>query len=95
MVITASEHCLARRRAKRRGVEAGIFQSSCGQPLGRRRTDGTAKGAGAGKPHVVEQNDQDIGRSLGWPQRLDVRKFCVRIFGIVCRQTDVVPIGYR
>jgi hypothetical protein len=95
MMITPGEHRLTCRRTQCRGVEAVIFQSACRQPLCCRCADGTAEGTGGRKTHVVEQNDQDIGRSLGRPQRLDGRKFCVRIFGIVGCQTDVLAIGYR
>jgi hypothetical protein len=47
------------------------------------------------KTNIVKQDDQDVGRALGWAQRFDGRKLCFRILGVVGGQTDVLPVRDR
>ena len=76
-------------------MEAGVFQPGGGQPLGRGGVDRTAEGAGGAEADIVEQDDQDVGGTGGWPQRLDRRKPGGGILGIVGRQPNLRPIRDR
>src|SRR5262245_30037400 len=70
-------------------MEAGVFQTTCGEFLEVRCVARTAKGAGRAKAHVVEQDDEHIGRARRRPQLPDRRILRVRILGIVGRQTHM------
>src|SRR5206468_12077579 len=65
------------------------------QPLKIRCAARTSKDTGRPKPDIIEQNDENIGRSRRRSQFPDGWKFGVRIFGIVSRQTHVTLVGDR
>jgi len=44
---------------------------------------------GRAETDIVDQDDQHIGRALGWPQFPDRRVLGVGVFGIVGRQTNM------
>ena len=56
---------------------------------------GAAEGARGGEADVVEQDDQDVRRALGRPQRLDRRELRVRILGVVRGHAHVLRVGDR
>src|SRR5262249_42947667 len=74
VVIAPGQQRRTRRRAHGRGVEAGVAQSLRSQTIDRWRFDWRPVAAEIRKPHIVEQHDQDIGRSNWgpgpmWPPR--------------------------
>lgn len=50
---------------------------------------GAAKGTGSSETGIVDQDDENIGCALGWPQFLDRRVLGVRVFGVVGREAHV------
>src|SRR5260370_20824128 len=50
------------RRAECRGVELVVAKPGIRQALHRRHVDGTAECTRLAEPHVVDKNDEDIGR---------------------------------
>src|SRR6185437_11825415 len=95
MMIAAGEQGLPSRRTKRRRMKAAVFQAARSQPVQIRRPTGTAEGAGCSEADVVEKNDDHIRRPLGRAQRLDGRKPCIGVLGIVGEQVYLLTIGYR
>ena len=65
------------------GVEPGEGQAAGGQALGRGRLARAAERARGPEPHVVEQDEQDVGCALGRAERLDGRKGGVGVLGVV------------
>lgn len=45
-------------------MEMVVAQSLAGEPLGGGHPDRTAKSAGNAEPHVVDEDDKDIGRAF-------------------------------
>src|SRR5258708_1972701 len=45
-------------------MEAGVAQALGGEPVDGRRPDRRAVAAEIGKPDIVEQHDEDVGRAL-------------------------------
>ena len=93
VVVTPGEQRLPRWRTQGGGVETVVLQAARSQLLQGRRLAGTAKGAGRTEAGVVNEHDQDIGRTLGRAQLLDRGIFRVRAFCVV---VDVaLPNGVR
>ena len=63
MMVAAGEQRRARGRAHRRGVEAGIAQAFGREPIDGRRPDRRAVAAEIGEADIVEQHDEDVGRT--------------------------------
>ena len=66
VVITPGEQGSPGGRAQRCGVELVKAQAVFCQLRKGRRLDGAAKGLGGTKTNVVDQNNDHIGRALGW-----------------------------
>jgi len=64
-------------------VEAVVLQAARRQLLRVRCLAGAAKGARGAEPGVVDEDDQDIRRTLGWPQLRDRGEFGLEIFRII------------
>ena len=64
-------------------MEAVVFQSAGGELLKVGCSTRSAKGARRREAHIVEQDDQYVGCAFGWAQRLDRRKLCIRVFGVI------------
>jgi hypothetical protein len=94
-MIAAGQQRLAGGRAERSSVEAIELQSGLRQPLGIRRMGRPAERTGCAKPDIVDENDQHIGRALGWTQWLDRRVFRGRIGRVIRGHTHVLRIGNR
>ena len=86
VVVAPGEQRLAGRRADGGGVKTVVPQSIRRQLVQGRRLAGAAKGTGCAKTGVVNEDDQDVGRTLGWPQLLDRGELRVRILGVVSDQ---------
>ena len=67
VVIAAGQQRLACRRAQRRRVKAVELEAVLGEALGGWRVDGAAERTRGGKPHVVEEHDEHVGRRLRRP----------------------------
>lgn len=68
VMVAARKQSLAGGRAKGGGVKAVVLQPMGGQPLKDGGVAGTTEGAGGTKAHVVQDNQQDVGRSCRGPQ---------------------------
>ena len=68
VMIAPGQQRRAGRRAQRRGVEVGVAQAACGQPVDVRRLDRGAVAAEMRKAEVVEQDDQHVRRALARPR---------------------------
>ena len=95
VVVAAGQQRWPRRSAQRRRVEAVVLETLSGETLGRRRRARTAERARRGEADVVEQNDKNVRRSVGRPQRLDRRKLGVRILRVERQRAVVWPIRDR
>ena len=95
MVVAAGQQRLARGRAQRGGVEASEFQPARCQFLRGRCLAGPAKGAGRAEADVVDQDDQDVGSTLGWSQSLDWRELRGRILRIEGDQAFSARVRHR
>ena len=62
-MIAPGQQCGARRRAQRGGVEVGVAQSAGGHRIDVRGRDLGAVAAQIGKPHVVKDDVDHIGRT--------------------------------
>ncbi len=65
------------------------------QPLGGRRLAGAAERAGGAEAHVVEQDDQDVGRALGGRSGSMGGNLVSRVFRVVGGQSDMLLCGDR
>ena len=82
VMVAAGQQRLARGRTQRGGVEAGELQPARCQFFRGGRLARPAKGAGCAEPDVVDQDNQDIGSTLGWPQAVDRRELRGRVLCI-------------
>ena len=64
MMVAAGQQRRARRRADRRRMEGVVADALVRDARQRRRVDRPAEGVGQAEAHVVEQDDQDVGRIL-------------------------------
>ena len=80
---------VARWRAECGSVETVVFQSAGSELVKVGCLTRPAKGTGPCEPYVIKQDDQYVGGAFGRAQRLDWRKLCVGVFGIVGREADV------
>ena len=64
MVVAAGEECGPRRRAERRGVEAGVAQTRVRDAVQCRRGDHAAKGAGRAEANIIGHYQQNVRRAL-------------------------------
>ena len=95
MVVAAGQQRLARGRAQRGGVEAGELQPARCQFFRGRCLAGPAKGAGRAEADVVDQDNQDVGSTLGWAQSLDRRELRGRILRIEGDQAFFARVRHR
>ena len=70
VVVAPGEDAGAGRGAQRGGVEVRVAQAVCGQPVERRCGDVGPEAAELCEAHVVEQDDQHVGRSRGRTYRV-------------------------
>ena len=94
-MVPAREERLAGRSAQRCRMEAVVFETLSGETLGRRRRARTAERTRRGEAHVVEQDEENIRRSLGRPQLLNRRKLGVRVLGVKRNRAVIGPIRDR
>ena len=98
VVVAAGEQRGARGRAERGGVELVVAKAVGGEGFGGRHVDGAAEGARHAEAHVVDEDDDDVGRAFG---RLDfearrrrgvagVEDGAVRIVGLGDGETGAV-----
>ena len=90
VVVAAGQQRLARRRAQRRGVEPRVLQPAGGELLEVGGVARPAEGAAGAVTDVVDEDDQHVGRALGWPQLVDRWIAGVRILRVIRRQPDVL-----
>jgi hypothetical protein len=74
VMIASGQQCRTRRRAHRRGVEAGIAQARRRESIDGRRRDRRTVAAEIREADIVEQNDEDVRRAFwragrGRPER--------------------------
>src|SRR5712692_1079540 len=106
MMIVAGEECLARRRAERGCVALGIAQAFLRERIQRLHVNAAAESAGRTETDIIEQNHDDVGRTLGWPEWLDRRKlriarvqrnlakiFVLRIWNRQLSAIDLLSVG--
>ena len=91
VVVAPGQQRLARRRAERGGMEAGVLQPARCELLRGRRLAGAAEGAGRAEAGVVDEDDQHIGRTLGRAQLLDRRELAVRVLRVIGDERGVAP----
>src|SRR6188508_734913 len=91
-MVPAREERLAGRSAQRRRMEAVVLETLSCETLGRRRRARTAERARRGEADVVEQNDENVRRSIGRPQLLDRRKLGVRVLRVERNRTVKWPV---
>ncbi len=96
MVATGQQR-LTGWRAEGRGVKAVdlCFQSARRELLRVRCLTRAAKGARRTKPRVVDENEQNVRRTLWRAQLLDGREFRVRILGVVRNQATPGCVRHR
>src|SRR6187200_2898606 len=94
-MVPAREKRLAGRSAQRRRMEAVVLETLSGETLGRRRRTRTAERTRRGEADVVEQNDENVRRSVGRPQLLDRRKRGVRVLRVQRKLAVIGPIRDR
>src|SRR5580704_15885507 len=82
-MVAARKERLPRRRAESRSMETVVLQSAGGELLKVGCRTRSAEGAGRTEAHIVEQDNQNVGCAFGWAQRLDRRKLCIGIFGVI------------
>ena len=87
MVITARQQRSPRRRTQRCRVETVIQQTARGKPVRRRRTTRTTERARGAEADIIQQDDQDVRRTLRRQQWLDRREGGIRVLGVIGRQT--------
>ncbi len=66
VVIAPGDERGARRRAERGGEHAVVAQTFVGDAVHRRRGNHAAEGAGHAESGVIGDDEQDVGRLLGW-----------------------------
>lgn len=71
VVVAAGQQRLPGRRAQGRDVEAAEAQPLVGQPLGGRHLAGAAVRRGRAEAHVVDEDEQHVGCSVGRRDRPD------------------------
>src|SRR5262249_54508694 len=81
VVVAAGEQGGPCRRAERRGVKTVVDQPGPGELIQVRRRHRSAEGATHAEADVVEQDQQDVWRALGGPDRLGIarRRVLVRL----------------
>src|SRR5437667_12526587 len=79
---------------RRRG-EAVVLASASGQPFGRRRRARPAEGTRSREAHVVQEDDEYIGRTRRWPQRLDRWRLRLRVLRVERNRAVIRPIRDR
>ncbi len=95
VVIAPRQERLARRRAQRRRVKAGVAQTPGRELLGIGRGTGAAEGARRAEAAVVDQDHEHVRRGSRRAQRHDRRKDRVRIFRVVGDKARMRQIGNR
>ena len=76
-------------------MKAVVFEAAGSQALRGGSLTGAAERTGGAESHIVEQDDEYVGRAFGRAQLLDGRIFGVRIFRVVSDQAGPGPIGDR
>ena len=92
MVITARQQRSPRRRTQRGGVETVVRQTTRREPVRRRRTTRTTERARRAETDIIEQDDQNVRRTLRRQQGLDRRERSVRVLRVIGRQTRRWPV---
>ena len=92
MMITARQQRSPRRRTQRCGVETVVHQTTRRQPVRRRRTTRTTKRARRAETDIIQQDDQNVRRTLRRQQWLDRREGSVWILRVISRQTRRWPV---
>ncbi len=82
-MIASSQQGLSRRGAERCGVEAIEFEALGSEEFRRWSIAWTTEGGGGTKARVVNQDDQDVGRTFRREQRRDLRVLRLRVLGVV------------
>ena len=95
VMIAAGKQRLPRRRAQRSGVEARVLQAAFGELLEVRGLTRTAEDARCAVADVVDENDENIRRTLRRPQVADRRKLRVRILRVIGDQPRMLNVGNR
>ena len=94
VVVAAGEKSRPRRRTQGGGMEPVVLQTIARQALRRRSFTRAAEGTRRAKPHIVDQNHQNIGCTFWWTNLGDRRKSRSRILGVVGDQTLITLVGY-
>ena len=76
-------------------MEAIVFQALSGEHFRRGRGARATEGAAGAKAGVVDQDEQNVRRTLRRAQLLDRRKLCVRIPGVVGDQARSGRVWHR
>ncbi len=95
VVVAPGEERLAGRRAQGRGVEPVVAQAARREALRRGRRARAAECARGAEPDVVEEDDEDVGGTLGRQQRLDRRERRVGVLRVVRDQPGRGTVGDR
>ena len=88
--------CLADDATVERFVYVAELVATRGEPFGYWGGARAAEGRRCPESDVVDQDDQDVGRTVRWKQRLDRRERRVRVLGVIGDVAgDVGVVGLR
>ena len=88
-MIAPRKQRLAGRRTQRRCVKPGVGEPARLQPLGHRHLHRPAKRARSAEPDIIEQDHENVRRTLGRQQRLDRRKRRIGVLRVIRRQPHI------
>src|SRR5579872_4502470 len=69
-MVAPGEQRGAGRRTQRRGMEIGVAQTTLGEAIDVRRIDGRTVAAEMREAGIVEQDDDDVRRSIAWLRQI-------------------------
>jgi len=99
VVVAAAEQRHPCRRAEGGRVELVVPKPAVGQAVHCGHGDGTSEGTGVAESHVIDQHDEDVGRSSRrldleprrrWRGIPDIEHGAVRVLGFVDRQRGAI-----
>ena len=90
VMVSPGQKRLPGRRAERCGVEPVVLETIRCEPLGDRCMTRPAEGAGRSEPDIVDENDQNIRRTLGGTDVADRQILRVGVLRIVGDETRFV-----
>ena len=93
MVVATAEESGPGRGTQCGGVEPGVLQAILGKALEVRGIAGPTEGRARSEPDIVEEDDEDVWRTIWGPHRFDRRESGIRILGVVSGDADPMRVG--